>query len=87
MRRYWERGANRADAESSNIRQQVQGSGARVTQRARERTEQARPASSTEPLARDLKEYPPEVREQHARRAGQDPGAGYARDPDDRIVP
>ncbi len=46
MRRYWERAANRADSESSNIRQEAAGSKERIQQRAQERLDQARNASS-----------------------------------------
>lgn len=38
--RYWERAANRAEMESSNVKQQAQGSKERVQQRAEERTQQ-----------------------------------------------
>jgi hypothetical protein len=87
MRRYRERGADRAETESSNIRQQAQGAGERVTQRARERAEEGHATTSDEPLTRDVREYPPEVREQHARRTRENPDVCYTRDPDDRIVP
>lgn len=40
MSRYWERAANRAEMESSNVKQQAQGSKERVQQRAEERTQQ-----------------------------------------------
>jgi hypothetical protein len=43
MRRYWERAANRAEDESTTIRQQSQGARQRVEQRGRERADQARP--------------------------------------------
>jgi Mechanosensitive ion channel, conserved TM helix len=40
MNRYWERAAQRAEAESTNIKQQAQGSGSRVAQRVEERQTQ-----------------------------------------------
>jgi hypothetical protein len=46
MRRYWERAAQRAELESTNIREQAQGSKERVQQRAQERAEQARPGDA-----------------------------------------
>jgi hypothetical protein len=46
MRRYWERAANRADAESSSIRQEAAGSKERIQQRAQERLDQARSAGA-----------------------------------------
>jgi Conserved TM helix len=46
MRRYWERAANRADSESTKIREEASGSTERIQQRARERLDQARNASS-----------------------------------------
>jgi hypothetical protein len=47
MRRYWERAANRADAESTNIRQEATGSKERIQQRAQDRLDQARTAGAT----------------------------------------
>jgi hypothetical protein len=44
MRRYWERTADRAEAESPAIVEQARGSQERVEHRARERADQARPA-------------------------------------------
>ena len=46
MRRYWERAANRADSESTNIRQEATGSKERIQQRAQERLNQARSAGA-----------------------------------------
>lgn len=46
MRRYWERAANRADSESTNIRQEAAGSKERIQQRAQERLDQARSAGA-----------------------------------------
>jgi Conserved TM helix len=48
MRRYWERAAQRADQESSNIKQEAQGSRERVKGRAEERTFQTGQASRSE---------------------------------------
>ena len=45
MRRYWERTANRAESESTSIRQEAAGSKERIQQRAQERLDQARNAS------------------------------------------
>jgi hypothetical protein len=42
MRRYWERAANRAESESTSIRQEAAGSKERIQQRAQERLNQAR---------------------------------------------
>jgi hypothetical protein len=63
MRRYWERGAERAEQESGNIRQQAQGSKERIQQRAQERAAQARPeGDGGRRPARTARgqEYPPE---------------------------
>ena len=46
MSRYWERAAQRADMESSNIKQHAQGSKQRVQERAGQRMEQARSQTS-----------------------------------------
>jgi hypothetical protein len=46
MRRYWERAANRADSESTSIRQEAAGSKERIQQRAQERLDQARSAGA-----------------------------------------
>ena len=46
MGRYWQRAAQRADMESSNIKQQSQGSKERIQQRAGERMEQAKSQTS-----------------------------------------
>jgi hypothetical protein len=46
MRRYWERAANRADSESTDIRQEAAGSKERIQQRAQERLDQARSAGA-----------------------------------------
>jgi hypothetical protein len=51
MSRYWERAANRADMESTNIKQEAQGSKERIQQRAEERADQMR-SSGDEPGAR-----------------------------------
>jgi hypothetical protein len=40
MSRYWERAATRAELESSNIKQEAEGSTERIQQRARERAQQ-----------------------------------------------
>ncbi len=45
MSRYWQRAAQRAEIESSNMKQQAQGSKQRIQQRASERMEQARSQS------------------------------------------
>ena len=85
MRRYWERTADRAEVESTKIRQQASGSKERVKGRAEERAAQARPEASartTESRERPLNEFPPEVREERTQR-----GNTYTTDPDDRIVP
>jgi hypothetical protein len=92
MRRYWERTANRAEEESTAIRKEARGSKERVKERAEERADQARPEGSqstggVEARSRSAREYPPEVREERARRTSSDPDASYIRDPDDRIVP
>ncbi len=42
MNRYWERAAQKADQESTTIKQEAQGSKERIQQRARERADQAR---------------------------------------------
>jgi Conserved TM helix len=60
MRRYWERAANRAESESTSIRQEAEGSKERIQQRAQERLEQARSAGDTTP-ARTPREPPPGV--------------------------
>jgi len=44
MNRYWERAAQKADQESSSIKQEAQGSKERIQQRAEERSEQAKDA-------------------------------------------
>jgi hypothetical protein len=46
MRRYWERAANRADSESTSIRQEAAGSKERIQQRAQKRLDQARSAGA-----------------------------------------
>ena len=46
MRRYWERAAYRAEAESTTIQEQARGSKERVRGRAQERASQARPEAS-----------------------------------------
>ena len=46
MSRYWERAAQRVEQESSNVKQEAQGSGERIQQRAQERKEQLQPTSS-----------------------------------------
>ena len=55
MSRYWERAANRAEQESSNIREEASGAKDRIQQRAQERKEQAKSATgssgSTDPGA------------------------------------
>ena len=51
MSRYWERAANRADMESTNIKQEAQGSKERIQQRAEERADQMR-SSGDEPGSR-----------------------------------
>jgi hypothetical protein len=68
MRRYWERAADRAEAESSNLRAEAAGAKERIQQRASERAEQARPTSPSPSAAGeqvsarpgDRREYPPE---------------------------
>jgi hypothetical protein len=92
MSKYWERASQKADQESSTIKQEAGGSKERVRERAQERADQARPEGSgrtgaVEPRSRTSSEYPPEVREERARRTSADPDASYIRDPDDRIVP
>jgi hypothetical protein len=92
MRRYWERTANRAEEESTAIRKETQGSKERVKERAGERAVQARPegsggSSGVEPRGRSVHEYPPDVREERARRTSAHSDPTYIRDPDDRIVP
>ena len=90
MRRYWERTADRAEVESTKIRQQASGSKERVKGRAEERAAQARPeasgasapAGTTESRERPLNEFPPEVSEERTQR-----GNTYTTNPDDRIVP
>ena len=76
MSRYWERFAARAEQESGAIRDEAQGSGERIKQRAQERSEQAQPPSSstqTEDIGA-------------VGSTGQtDPS--WSRNPDDRIVP
>jgi Mechanosensitive ion channel, conserved TM helix len=51
MSRYWERAAQRAEVESSSIKQQAQGSGARIAQRVEQRTAQIQEPSPTRPSA------------------------------------
>jgi hypothetical protein len=93
MSKYWERASQKADQESSNIKQEAQGSKERVKERAQERADQARPEGSggtggVEPRSRSVSEYPPEVRKERAqRRMSADSDATYIRNPDDRIVP
>jgi Conserved TM helix len=86
MKRYWERAALRAEQESSAIKQQARGSKERIQERAQERMQQASPGEPPETGSRSLSEYPPEVREQRAQRTTE-PGEGYMRDADDRIIP
>ena len=52
MSRYWERAANRADMESTNIKQEAQGAKERIQQRAEERSDQMRTSSGQEPGSR-----------------------------------
>jgi hypothetical protein len=92
MRRYWERTANQAEEQSTAIRKEARGSKERVKERAEERADQARPEGSersggVEPRSRSASEYPPEVRQERARRTGGGRDASYIRDADDRIVP
>jgi hypothetical protein len=68
MRRYWERAAERAEVESSNLRVEASGTRERIHQRAAERAEQARPTSNSPATAggqvatraENPREYPPE---------------------------
>ena len=46
MSRYWERAAQRVEQESTNVKQEAQGSGERIQQRAQERKEQLQPTPS-----------------------------------------
>lgn len=46
MSRYWERAARRVEEESSNVKQEAQGSGDRIQQRAEERKDQLQPSST-----------------------------------------
>jgi hypothetical protein len=92
MRRYWERAANRAEEESTAIKQEAQGSKERVKGRAEERAAQARSegsggAGGAQPRSRSESEYPPEVPGEGSGRTSANPDASYIRDPDDRIVP
>jgi len=48
MQRYWDRAAEHADRESSNVRSEMGGAGDRIRRRAEERMEQARSATTTE---------------------------------------
>ena len=75
MRRYWERFANRAEQESSAIRQEAQGSGERIKQRAQERAEQVQSSQETA-RTEDLGAVSQSQTEQ-----------SWSRNPDDRIVP
>jgi Conserved TM helix len=45
MSRYWEKAAQRAEAEAGNVKQQAQGASARVSQRVQERTDQMQGAT------------------------------------------
>jgi hypothetical protein len=47
MRQYWERALNRAQGEAGNVRQEAQGSGERIRERAEQRADQARAAAPT----------------------------------------
>ncbi len=76
MSRYWERFAARAEQESGTIRDEAQGSGERIKQRAQERAEQVQP-SSTSTETEDL----------GAVRSTQESDPSWSRNPDDRIVP
>ena len=76
MSRYWERFSLRAEQESTAIRQEAQGSGERIRQRAEERAEQARPTGETTQTS-DLGSTGAVTQE--------DPS--WSRNPDDRIVP
>jgi hypothetical protein len=63
MQRYWDRVADRADRESSNIRSQMDGVGDRIKHRAEARMDQARSATSTEENRVDVvnrQEVPPQ---------------------------
>ena len=75
MRRYWERFAARAEQESGAIREEAQGSGERIKQRAQERAEQVQPSQETAPTE-DLGAVSQSQTEQ-----------SWSRNPDDRIVP
>jgi Conserved TM helix len=65
MQRYWERTSNRAESESSKIREEASGSKERIQQRAQERLGQARSAGSNQsaPASREpgvaTRESPP----------------------------
>jgi hypothetical protein len=74
MSRYWERWADRAEAESPAIRREAQGAGERVRRRAEERAEQAGATRADEE---------PGTRETLT----EESDATWSRNPDDRIVP
>ncbi len=76
MSRYWERFAARAEQESGAIRDEAQGSGERIKQRAQERAAQAQP-SSTSTQTEDLGSVG----------STQQTDPSWSRNPDDRIVP
>jgi Conserved TM helix len=78
MRRYWERFSARAEQESGAIREEAQGSGERIKQRAQERAEQARPSTGESTPTADLGST-------GAVTTQEDPS--WSRNPDDRIVP
>ncbi|MBA3431066.1 MAG: hypothetical protein H0U16_06245 [Actinobacteria bacterium] len=49
MSQYWERAANKAEQESSNVKEEAQGSKERIQERAQERAQQARPSGEDSP--------------------------------------
>lgn len=57
MSRYWQRAAQRADQESSTIKQQAQGSKERIQQRASQRMEQAKSQSGSQPQPGATSQY------------------------------
>ncbi|MBA3289880.1 MAG: hypothetical protein H0U17_00115 [Actinobacteria bacterium] len=58
MQRYWERAAEKADQESSNMREEMGGAGERIRQRAQQRAEQARQASPSQQQSTQPQQVP-----------------------------
>jgi hypothetical protein len=65
MSRYWERASQRAEMETSNIRQAGTGASERVRDRAQTRVEQARSATDTPEREVDVRDTRPQPRSEH----------------------